>query len=92
MSNARMNSDEFHQRAASGERPVAGLSYQARLQPVVAGADPQVVPFVLSDESVDFSAVRGGTMVAYRWNGERQVDPLHYHPHGTDLIEREPSS
>ena len=37
---------------------------------------------------VDFSAVRGGTMVAYRWNGERQIDPLHYHPHGTDLINR----
>jgi hypothetical protein len=37
---------------------------------------------------VDFSAVRGGTMVAYRWNGERQIDPLHYHPHGKDLINR----
>lgn len=41
---------------------------------------------------VDFSAVKGGTMVAYRWNGERQINPLHYHPHGTNLINREPSN
>lgn len=26
----------------------------------------------------DFSAVRGGPLVAYRWRGERQIDPSHY--------------
>jgi hypothetical protein len=40
---------------------------------------------------VDFSAVKGGTMVAYRWSGERQIDPLHYHPHGTRLVSATPS-
>jgi hypothetical protein len=37
---------------------------------------------------VDFSAVHGGTMVAYRWSGERTIDWRNYHPHGRDLIAR----
>ena len=41
---------------------------------------------------VDFSAVKGGTMVAYRWDGETTIDPTHYHPHGPKLIGRMPSS
>lgn len=39
---------------------------------------------------VDFSAVKGGTMVAYRWSGESAIDWRHYHPHGKNLIERPP--
>ena len=41
---------------------------------------------------VDFSAVKGGTMVAYRWSGEAQIDWRNYHPHGADLIEPTPSN
>ena len=41
---------------------------------------------------VDFSAVKGGTMVAYRWEGEATIDPTHYHPHGPNLISQKPSS
>jgi hypothetical protein len=40
---------------------------------------------------VDFSAVKGGTLVAYRWDGEAQIDPTHYHPHGPDLVAPTPS-
>ncbi|BBX48066.1 metallophosphoesterase [Mycobacterium cookii] len=29
---------------------------------------------------VDFSAVKGGTLMAYRWSGEKQIDPRHYLP------------
>jgi hypothetical protein len=39
---------------------------------------------------VDFSAVNGGTMVAYRWNGEDAINWRNYHPHGQKLIERTP--
>ena len=41
---------------------------------------------------VDFSAVKGGTLVAYRWDGERTINWRRYHPHGRNLIERSPSS
>jgi len=41
---------------------------------------------------VDFSAVKGGTLVAYRWDGEREIDRSHYHPHGANLVSREPSA
>lgn len=27
---------------------------------------------------VDFSAVKGGTLTAYRWSGEKEIDPGHY--------------
>jgi Calcineurin-like phosphoesterase len=30
---------------------------------------------------VDFSAVKGGTLTAYRWSGENQIEPGHYFPH-----------
>ncbi len=29
---------------------------------------------------VDFSAVKGGTLTAYRWSGESRIDPDHYFP------------
>ncbi|MGY4867323.1 metallophosphoesterase [Mycolicibacterium elephantis] len=31
---------------------------------------------------VDFSAVKGGTLAAYRWSGEEQIRPEHYVPWG----------
>ena len=40
---------------------------------------------------VDFSAVNKGTLVAYRWDGEQEIDPGSYHPHGPDLIRPTPS-
>lgn len=40
---------------------------------------------------VDFSAVKGGTLVAYRWDGESAIDWRHYHPHGPELVARTPS-
>ena len=27
---------------------------------------------------VDFSAVKGGALTAYRWSGESRIDPRHY--------------
>jgi hypothetical protein len=45
-----------------------------------------------STACVDFSAVNGGTMVAYQWNGERTIDWRNYHPHGRNLIAHEPTS
>lgn len=27
---------------------------------------------------VDFSAVKGGALTAYRWSGEARIDPAHY--------------
>lgn len=27
---------------------------------------------------VDFSAVKGGALTAYRWSGETQIEPSHY--------------
>jgi hypothetical protein len=41
---------------------------------------------------VDFSAVNGGTMVAYRWSGERRIRRLNYHPHGRKLIRPTPTA
>lgn len=41
---------------------------------------------------VDFSAVKGGTLVAYRWDGEKEIDPGHFHPHGPDLVRSTPSA
>jgi hypothetical protein len=35
---------------------------------------------------VDFSAVNGAAMVAYRWSGERRIRRLNYHPYGRNLI------
>lgn len=40
---------------------------------------------------VDFSAVRGGTLVAYRWSGEEQIKLEHYVPHGADIVAQQPS-
>jgi hypothetical protein len=40
---------------------------------------------------VDFSAVRGGTLVAYRWSGEKQIELTHYVPHGADVVAQQSS-
>ena len=40
---------------------------------------------------VDFSAVRGGTLVAYRWSGETTIQLAHYVPHGADVVAQQPS-
>ena len=40
---------------------------------------------------VDFSAVRGGTLVAYRWSGEKEIELAHYVPHGADVVAQQPS-
>lgn len=36
-----------------------------------------------STACVDFSAVKGGALTAYRWSGEPVIDPAHYHQVGT---------
>jgi hypothetical protein len=41
---------------------------------------------------VDFSAVNNGTMVAYQWSGEKEIDITHYHPHNKTLISTVASS
>ncbi|MCB0924398.1 MAG: metallophosphoesterase [Mycobacterium sp.] len=40
---------------------------------------------------VDFSAVRGGTLVAYRWNGEAKVHWKNYVPHDPAVVAPMPS-
>ncbi len=39
-----------------------------------------------------FSAVKGGTLVAYRWDGEQEIDPGHFHPAGPDPVCPTPSA
>jgi hypothetical protein len=41
---------------------------------------------------VDFSAVRGGTLVAYRWSGEREIHWENYVPHDPEVVAPTPSS
>ena len=41
---------------------------------------------------VDFSAVKGGTLVAYRWDGEQEIDPGHFHLAGPDPVCPTPSA
>lgn len=40
---------------------------------------------------VDFSAVRGGRLVAYRWDGEPTITWKKYQPHSTDVVAERPS-
>jgi len=40
---------------------------------------------------VDFSAVKGGTLVAYRWEDEPAIDPSHYRTDNKELVSKEPS-
>ena len=41
---------------------------------------------------VDFSAVKGGKLVAYRWNGEPTISWENYVPHSADVVATEPSA
>jgi len=52
MTTVRLQTDDFHQRVAAGERPSAGLTIVAKFA-VTQPADPQVVSFVFSDDSID---------------------------------------
>lgn len=40
---------------------------------------------------VDFSAVKGGTLVAYRWNGEPEIHWRNYVPHDPAVVSPTPS-
>lgn len=40
---------------------------------------------------VDFSAVKGGTLVAYRWNGEPEIHWENYAPHDPAIVAPAPS-
>jgi hypothetical protein len=40
---------------------------------------------------VDFSAVRGGTLVAYRFSGESEIRLEHYVPHTADIVAQQAS-
>lgn len=40
---------------------------------------------------VDFSAVKGGTLVAYRWNGEPEIHWANYAPHDPAVVAPTPS-
>jgi hypothetical protein len=39
---------------------------------------------------VDFSAGKGGTLVAYRWSGETTISLDRYVPHGADVVAQTP--
>lgn len=57
-----------------------------------AGEPLELEDWTPTTACVDFSAVRGGTMVAYRWCGEDRINRHHYHPKGRSLIAHDPSS
>jgi hypothetical protein len=40
---------------------------------------------------VDFSAGKGGTLVAYRWDGQPTITLGNYVPHGADVVAQTPS-
>jgi hypothetical protein len=50
------------------------------------GAPHKLDDWTASTACVDFSAVKGGALVAYRWGGEQQIDPGHYHPNGPESV------
>lgn len=37
---------------------------------------------------VDFSAGKGGTLMAYRWDGEPTIRLENYVPHGADVVDQ----
>ncbi len=40
---------------------------------------------------VDFSAISGGTLVAYRWSGEKEIQVSHYVPQNPAIVSPEPA-
>ena len=49
------------------------------------GTPEHLLDWTAHTACVDFSAVRGGTLVAYRWSGESQIQLDHYVPRTEDV-------
>ena len=51
------------------------------------GSPKHLLDWTAHRACVDFSAVRDGTLVAYRWSGEREIRVEHYVPtHAEDAV------
>ncbi|PXW25224.1 UNVERIFIED_CONTAM: calcineurin-like phosphoesterase family protein [Williamsia faeni] len=56
------------------------------------GSPEHLLDWTKHTACVDFSAVKGGTLVAYRWSGETEIQHDHYLPHESDLVAPKPSA
>jgi hypothetical protein len=56
------------------------------------GTPEHLLDWTAHTACVDFSAVRGGTLVAYRWSGESQIQLDHYVPRTEDVVAQHPSA
>jgi hypothetical protein len=50
------------------------------------GSPEHLLDWTAHTAGVDFSAVRGGTLVAYRWLGEGEIRTEHYVPGSGDMV------
>ncbi len=55
------------------------------------GTPDHLLDWTAHTACVDFSAVRGGTLVAYRWSGENCIQLEHYVPRTKDVVAQNPS-
>lgn len=56
------------------------------------GSPEHLLDWTSHTACVDFSAVRGGTLTAYRFSGEEQIRLKHYVPHSADVVAQTPSA
>jgi hypothetical protein len=56
------------------------------------GTPEHLMDWTTHTACVDFSAVKGGTLVAYRWSGERHIRLENYVPRTADVVAQHPSA
>jgi hypothetical protein len=56
------------------------------------GSPEHLLDWTAHTACVDFSAVRGGTLVAYRWSGESEIRLENYVPVASDVVAQHPSA
>jgi hypothetical protein len=56
------------------------------------GSPEHLLDWTSRTACVDFSAVRGGTLTAYRWSGETEIQLEHYVPHSADVVAQDASA
>lgn len=56
------------------------------------GTPEHLLDWTAHSACVDFSAVKGGTLVAYRWSGESRIRLDHYVPRTEDVVAQHPSA
>ena len=56
------------------------------------GSPKHLLDWTAYTACVDFSVVKGGTLTAYRWSGEKRIQLDHYVPHSGDVVAQQPSA